>query len=244
MLEWGELRRRRGIAAFVTGLGRRGPAGAAPAGGEPRNLHRPAARRGRRARVAARPAAPDLCRAAGGVARRAPSRCVMAVLLLSAPLLSGSALVVFLAAQFIWEGVRRLSHAFGSSRSGEAPAAPAHRHARRAGRRRDAAPPARERGGRLDRGRWPPRSGWWRSRAGWLSARVISADLAGDSLIEDLHLTDIAEVKGVGDQLEVEAALRAPIDRGWVIGVPDHAVRHSRRPHGRGLVADQGRSVR
>jgi hypothetical protein len=48
------------------------------------------------------------------------------------------------------------------------------------------------------------------------TGRVISAEAAGDSLIEDLQLGDLADARAVGDQLEVEAAVRAPIDRGWV----------------------------
>ena len=215
MLEWGELRRRRGIAAFVTGLAV--VALLAPL----RPAVSPETSIGLLLGVAAvlewlhgqrRPTLPERMAAW----REGTVTLVMAVLLLSAPLLSGSALVVFLAAQFIWEGVRRLSHAWARPD-------PAKRRRRLLIGTLDVLAAV----GMLLLLRANTAVAWTVATAAAIrlaeiarrlaTARVISADLAGDSLIEDLQLSDIAEVKAVGDQLEVEAAVRAPIDRGWVI---------------------------
>jgi uncharacterized membrane protein HdeD (DUF308 family)/3',5'-cyclic AMP phosphodiesterase CpdA len=214
MLEWGELRKRRGIAAAVTVMA--GVALLAPL----RPAVSPEVSIGLMLGLAAvlewlhgqrRPTLPERMAAW----REGAVSLAMAILLLSAPLLSGSALVVILAAQFIWEGVRRLRHAFA--------------------RREPAKRRRRLLLGALDLIAGVGMLVLLRANAGvaWTvaiaaairlleiarriaSARVISADLAGDSLIEDLQLTDIPNVKAVGDQLEAEAAARAPIDRGWV----------------------------
>ena len=214
MLEWQEVRRRRGIAAFVTGLAALAlvaPARPAVApetsiglllglGGVLEWLH------GQR-----RPTVRDRLAAW----REGAVTLLMGILLLSAPLLSGGALVVFFAASFIWEGARRLSHAW---------------------QRRD---PARLRR-RIAIGTLDVLAGigmllLLRANAAVsgtvavaaslrlleaarriASARVIAADVAGDSLIEDLQLADVPEIRALGDQMEAEAAARAPVDRGWV----------------------------
>jgi uncharacterized membrane protein HdeD (DUF308 family)/3',5'-cyclic AMP phosphodiesterase CpdA len=215
MLEWQELRRRRGIAAFVTIL-------AVVALGAPlRPAVSPETSIGLLLGLAAvlewlhgqrRPTLPERMAAW----REGTVSLVMAVLLLSAPLLSAGALVVFLAAQFIWEGIRRLWHGFGRRE-------PAKRRRRLLFGTLDVAAGV----GMLLLLRANAAVVWTVAIAASIrlfeiarriaTARVISADVAGDSLIEDLQLGDIPTVKGVGDQLEVEAALRAPIDRGWVI---------------------------
>ena len=91
----------------------------------------------------------------------------------------------------------------------------------------------------------PARCGCSRRRGRIATApRAFPRDVAGDSLIEDLQLPTSPSVKAVGDQLEVEAAVRAPIDRGWVAAFLVTLLRHSLRPHGRRLVALRSASVR
>lgn len=215
MLEWGELRRRRGIAAFITLLA--GVALLAPL----RPAVSPETSIGLLLGIAAvlewlhgqrRPTTAERL----GAWREGAVTLGMAILLVSAPLLSGGALIVFLAAQFLWEGVRRLSHAFSRPD-------PAKRRRRLVVGSLDVLAGV----GILFLLRANTAVAWIVAVAAAIrlleiarrlaSARVISAELAGDSLIDELHLSDIPQVKGVGDQLEVEAALRAPIDRGWVI---------------------------
>ena len=108
MLEWQEVRRRRGIAAFVTGMAALALLAPIRPAVTPETsiglllgldailewLH------GQR-----RPTLPERM----GAWREGAVTLVMAVLLLSAPLLSGDALVIFFAASFISEGIRRLT---------------------------------------------------------------------------------------------------------------------------------------
>jgi len=139
---------------------------------------------------------------------------LMASLLLGAPLLSGSALVIFLAVSFIVEGVRHVTR--GLYR------------------------PAGSQPRRLTAGAFDIMAGvalllflrgdaaivWTVAAAGAFRlfdaarriarARVVGWDQAGDSLIEDLQLLDVPELKALGDTLEMEATARAPVDRGWV----------------------------
>ena len=120
---------------------------------------------------------------------------VMAVLLLSAPLLSGGAVVVFLAAQFIWEGIRRLWHGFARRE-------PAKRRRRLLFGTLDVAAGV----GMLLLLRANAAVVWTVAMAASIrlleiarriaTARVISAELAGDSLIEDLQLGDIRRSRG------------------------------------------------
>lgn len=214
MLQWEEVRRRRGIALFVTAIaGLAAMAPLRPAVAPERSvglllalgavlewLH------GQR-----RPTLPERMAAW----REGAVTLVMGILLLSSPLLSGSALIVFLAAQFLWEGLRRFQHAW-------ARADPVRRRRRLAIGTLDVAAGI----GLLFLLGTNAALTWTVALAGAFrlfevarriaTARVIAADAAGDSLIDDLELGDLPEVKAVGDQLEVEAALRAPIDRGWV----------------------------
>ena len=139
---------------------------------------------------------------------------LMAGLLLGAPLLSGNALVIFLAVSFIVEGVRHLTRGL---------------------RRRGPSQPRRLTAGALDLVvglvlllflRANAAVVWTVAAAGAFRlffaagriarARVLTSDVAGDSLIEDLQLHDVPELKALGDSLELEAAARAPVDRGWV----------------------------
>jgi 3',5'-cyclic AMP phosphodiesterase CpdA len=140
---------------------------------------------------------------------------VMAALFVAAPLLSGSALVVFLAASFLFEGGRHLV-----KRWRHPGAAQAHR--------------------RLVTALLDIAAGvvlllllranaaivWTVAVAGAIRlfdtarrialAPVSTADLFGDEIIENLRLHDVPELRALGDDLELEASLRAPVDRGWV----------------------------
>ena len=215
MLEWQEVRRRRGIAAVVTALA--AVALVAPL----RPAVTPETSLGVLLGIAAflewlhgqrRPTLGERIAAW----REGAVTLLMSVLLLSAPLLSGGGLVVFLAAQFFWEGVRRLAHVWTR------PDAASARHRLIIGALDLAASVAL-----LVLLNANAAVTWIVAIAASLrlldsarriaTARVITAEAAGDSLIEDLNLADLPEVRAVGDQLEVEAALRAPVDRGWVI---------------------------
>jgi 3',5'-cyclic AMP phosphodiesterase CpdA len=215
MLAWEEIRRRRGVAAFVTALA--ALAAVAPL----RPAVTPESSVGLLLGLGAvlewlhgqrRPTLRERMAAW----REGAVTLLMAALLLLSPLLSGGALVVFLAAQFLWEGARRLSHAW-------------------------ARPDPALRRRRLTIGGLDILAGlgmllllranaaitWTVAIAAALrllevarriaTARVVTAEVAGDSLIEDLQLMDVPGARATGDQLEVEAALRAPIDRGWVM---------------------------
>jgi uncharacterized membrane protein HdeD (DUF308 family) len=139
---------------------------------------------------------------------------VIAALLLSAPLLSGNALVLFLAVSFIIEGARHLARGLRRPGPGQSRRLTVGTLNLVAGLallwflRGDAAVV------------WTvAAAGAFRLfvAAGRVSrARVLRSDEAGDSLIEDLQLLDVPELKALGDTLELEAAARAPVDRGWV----------------------------
>ena len=196
MLEWQEVRRRRGIAAFVTVLA--AVALIAPL----RPSVTPETSIGVLLGIAAllewlhgqrRPT----LRERMGAWREGAVTLLMAVLLLSAPLLSGGALVVFLAAQFLWEGVRRLAHVWTRPEAASL-------------RRRlitgslDVLAAA----GLLVLLRANTAVTWIVAVAASVrlldsarrlaAARVISAEAAGDSLIEDLNLSDIAQARAYG----------------------------------------------
>jgi uncharacterized membrane protein HdeD (DUF308 family)/3',5'-cyclic AMP phosphodiesterase CpdA len=214
MLQWEEVRRRRGIALFVTAMAV--VAAIAPL----RPAITPETSIGVLLLLGAvlewlhgqrRPTTPERLSAW----REGAVTLVMAVLLLSAPFLTASALIVFLAAQFLWEGIRRFRHAWARSD-------PARRRRRVMFGTLDVLAAV----GLLLLLRANTAVAWTVALAGAFrlfetarriaTARVIAADAAGDSLIEDLQLADLPNVKAVGDELEVEAAVRAPIDRGWV----------------------------
>jgi len=214
MLQWEELRRRRGIALFVTAMA--GMAAIAPL----RPAITPETSVGLLLVVGAvlewmhgqrRPTVPERMSAW----REGAVTLLMAVLVLSSPLLTGSALIVFLAAQFLWEGIRRFRHAWARPD-------PARRRRRLMFGTLDVMAAI----GLIALLRANAAVTWTVAIAGALrlfetarriaTGRVISAEAAGDSLIEDLQLGDLADARAVGDQLEVEAAVRAPIDRGWV----------------------------
>ncbi|MCC7127136.1 MAG: DUF308 domain-containing protein, partial [Acidobacteria bacterium] len=215
MLDWNEVSRRRGISAGVTILS--GLALLAPL----RPAERPETTVGlflliaaflewlhgqRRATTAARFAA----------WRESTVTLGMGALLLFAPLLSGNALVVFLAASFAYEGIRHLYRLW--RRPDRA------RHARRL---TTALLDLAAGGAMLFLLNANAAITWTVAIAGALrlfdTARrlatvpVSSADLFGDELIQNLRLLDVPELKSLGDTLEVEASLRAPIDRGWVL---------------------------
>jgi uncharacterized membrane protein HdeD (DUF308 family) len=215
MLQWEEVRRRRGIALLVTAMA--GLAALAPL----RAAVTPETAVGLLLGLGAvlewlhgqrRPTLPERMSAW----REGAVTLVMAVLLLSSPFLSGSALIVFLAAQFLWEGARRFNHAWARPD-------PARRRRRILFGTLDVLAGI----GLVLMLRADAAVTWTVALAGGFrllevarriaTARVITAEEAGDSLIADLQLADLPEVRAVGDQLEVEAALRAPIDRGWVM---------------------------
>lgn len=214
MLTWDELRARRGIALAITAMA--ALALLAPL----RPAVSPESSIGVLLAVTAvlewlhgqrRPTLPERM----GAWREGAVTLLMAGLLLASPLLSGNALVVFLAASFLWEGVRRLGRAWSR-------------------------PEPLKRKRRLLYGTLDVLAGiglllllrvdtgvaWTVAVAAAFrllesarriaTARVISVEDAGDSLIADLGLIDVPNVRSIGDQLEAEAAVRAPIDRGWV----------------------------
>ncbi|MGE0463790.1 MAG: metallophosphoesterase [Vicinamibacterales bacterium] len=215
MLDWREVSRRRGVAATTTLLA--GLALVAPL----QPVSTPETTIGVLLMVAAslewlhglrRPSAAERLSAW----RNGAVTLLMASFLVAAPMLSGSALVVFLALSFTADGVTNLV---------------------RWARRPDS--PRRDR--RLITGALDMASGlalllllganvavvWTVAVAAAVrllevarriaTARVLGADQAGDSLIEALQLVDAHELRALGDQLEVEAAARAPVDRGWVL---------------------------
>lgn len=215
MLDWREVSRRRGEAAVTTALA--GLALVAPL----RPVSTPETTIGVLLAAAAalewlhglrRPTAAERLSSW----RNGAVTLLMAWLLVSAPLLSGSALVVFLALSFGADGVTNLA------KWARRPASP-RRHRRLATAALDIV------------------SGvamllllgadaavvWTVAIAAAVrllqiarriaTARVLLADQAGDSLIEGLRLVDVHELKALGDQLEAEAAARAPVDRGWVV---------------------------
>jgi uncharacterized membrane protein HdeD (DUF308 family)/3',5'-cyclic AMP phosphodiesterase CpdA len=51
------------------------------------------------------------------------------------------------------------------------------------------------------------------------NAPVLAAGDAGDTAVADLGLSDHVALRALGDQLEAEEELRAPIDRGWVLSL-------------------------
>ena len=163
---------------------------------------------------------------------------LMAALLLGAPLLSGNALVIFLAVSFIVEGVRHLTR--GLRRRGRQPAAaPDRRRPRHRRRRGAAAVPARQRRRGLDRGRGR-RLPAVRCRAG--------ASAAPASLTERRSRRFADRGPATARRPRTEGARRHARTRGRGAragrprlgdGVPGHAARHSRRPHGRRAVAQQ-----
>ena len=212
MFDWREVSQRRGIAATLTVLAGLSIVARSPRG-EPGNLRRPVPDCRRDPRVGARPTASHRRRATVRL-REGAVTLLMAGLLLGAPLLSGNALVIFLAVSFIVEGVRHLTR--GLSRPGPSQ-------------------PRRLTAGALDLVaglvlllflRANAAVVWTVAAAGAFRlffaagriarARVLTSDVAGDSLIEDLQLHDVPELKALGDPLELEAAARAPVDRGWV----------------------------
>ncbi|MCC7178012.1 MAG: metallophosphoesterase [Acidobacteria bacterium] len=215
MLDWREVSRRRGVAATTTLMA--GLALVAPL----RPVSTPETTIGVLLMVAAtlewlhglrRPSAAERLSAW----RNGAVTLLMASLLVAAPMLSGSALVVFLALSFIADGITNLVRWI---------------------RRPDS--PRRDR--RLVTSALDMVSGlalllllganvavvWTVAMAAAVrlleiarriaTARVLGPDQAGDSLIEALQLVDVQELKALGDQLEVEAAARAPVDRGWVL---------------------------
>jgi uncharacterized membrane protein HdeD (DUF308 family)/3',5'-cyclic AMP phosphodiesterase CpdA len=52
-----------------------------------------------------------------------------------------------------------------------------------------------------------------------LSAPVLTADDAGDSAVADLGFSSHIGLRSLGDRLETEEAVRAPIDRAWVLSL-------------------------
>jgi uncharacterized membrane protein HdeD (DUF308 family)/3',5'-cyclic AMP phosphodiesterase CpdA len=143
----------------------------------------------------------------------------MGLLLVNAPFLAGAALIVFLIGTFAVDGVRYLAVAWRRYHRQQA-------RVRRlevlaaAGNLGIAAVLLVLRESALD---------WTVALAAafrilgtaWnvYNAPVFAAGDAGDTTVADLGLSDHVELRALGDHLETEEALRAPIDRGWVISL-------------------------
>jgi uncharacterized membrane protein HdeD (DUF308 family)/3',5'-cyclic AMP phosphodiesterase CpdA len=142
----------------------------------------------------------------------------LGLLLVNAPFLAGAALLLFLIGTFAIDGARYVLVAWRR-----------YRHHRQVRRRELLAA-----GGNLavavalvllgERA-----IGWSVALAGafrilgtaWnvYTAPVFVAQDVGDTTVADLGLSHNASLRALGDALEVEAALRAPIDRAWVLSI-------------------------